>query len=816
MSLENHVATIRPVLKSARLTKLNVNSWQWAAGSVTNAINGIIQRYIVNINGQIAPIVHRIDPTSIGLNGQPTTIEISPGKSVTLPGATLGPAAVLIDKDGLHLLAQLDVVREILMSMDASISYSDYEQEFWQRAADVRAGSNRTQAGLFLSTTFVTNMLEPVFTPLVLEDLQQIALQNTLEATKVNGIVAAGVSIKGSVLQENLTTSLADVLQDTETIQYGDPEASLSEQTIVVKLPVEGLFEAAHIRFKGEITAAGIIANNAGQLYYRFVLVSLHLNEAEHMGGAIGLAPFVGSVNDLLMQLIPYINGAMDDEPIDIPLPKIKPIPVVQPDVTIKPSELTFIDPGAIVLIPRLTISGLSTLVVVAPEVDKETKSAHDFDLLRAQQVAFQNRPGTESALAVGQQTVTPEEVNQSFSARWNSSLPSHSGTYENNLTAALSLPWTISYVNQTLAENRIEISAPINSEKTEFDSGHLRVADWLQPNCTVGLTCNRNQCDRARCTRPHGRCGWSCLVCVNLVFKKVCTDDPVCLSTRAACNLKEEANVAACNAAEESKLAACNIAEEAKLAACNAERELQIFGCNIVNETIRAIRELDSIGRFNGDVQATGVAKVSNPEIRYDAQASKLELSVDANVRLHMDGKLGFTPADIGHLLVCPFQGSVNFSADGSLLRGRTKLSARLNPGSNNPDGSLPLEMRFDPVTLSGQLSPAPVDALLNQNPHLFILCSPVVSVAGSIGNIGKISAYTPLDIFKAIERGILGDQENAYRALIAFSTGRINETLSVPPMKLEIQKLEIKISDQSIGLVPEWKDGNLVYVQH
>lgn len=817
VSLSNHTATIHPVLKSARLTKVKIKKWGWAAKPVSAAINDVISRYINNINGAIKPMEYRIDPKSIGLNAQPQSVEVSPGKWITVPGVGLGPAAALIDKDGLHLLAQLEVItgESLTQASITTATYEEYKKNFWDAAAPVRSGPDRNQAGLFLSTTFITKLLAPVFNPIALEELQQTALQNTLESLKTEGLVASGVKIKGNVLVERFTEIIKKALNDSEVIGYGEPQVSLSEQTVVVKMPVEGRFDDSKIGFKGVVTAAGIIANSGGELYYRLVLISIELKEVEHLGGIVGLTPFVSSVNELLSQLVPYLNGALDNEPIQINIPKLKPIPIVQSKVQINPAELSPIEPGAILAIPRLTESGLDVLIVVAPDVSKDTESLFDVDLLSAQQTAFNLRPGTEEKIAASQNSVSPAEVDSAFIARWQSGLPAISLNEEKTLAAALSINWAMSYVNKTLYINRVEITAPINSEKSSFDSGHLRVADWLQPECKPGLECSRKSCDRGECKRPSGKCKWDCTKCINLVLKKVCADDPFCLANRAACNLKEEGDVAACNIAEEAKKSACNVAEEAKLGACKAAREIEVLGCNIVNETIRAIRQIDSIGRFTGDVQAHGVAQIANPEIKYDAQNSKLMLSVDAKVNVHIDGKLAFTPADIGHILVCPIKGSVNFSADGSFLRGRTNLTASLIGGQANPDGSLPLEMRIDQVAVSGQLSPAPVDALLGQNPHLYILCNPIVTQLGSIGTLGKISAYSPTDILKAIERAIPNDQDDIYRGLIAFTTGIVNETVDIPSMRVDIPKMDIQFADQQFILIPEWDGGSLIYTQ-
>jgi hypothetical protein len=409
------------------------------------------------------------------------------------------------------------------------------------------------------------------------------------------------------------------------------------------------------------------------------------------------------------------------------------------------------------------------------------------------------------------QSPVTPEEVDIAFNSLWTSALPKFAYQSNVNIGAVLSLPWAVSMVNQTLVDNRMTITASIDSDDAEFESGHLRVAGWLQPNCTVNLTCERKSCSRTPGVCKRSPCDWDCRRCA----WGACIDDPICKTGEAACNLREEASLAACNAAEEAKVAACNVAEEAKLAACNIERETQVLGCNIVNETIRAIRELDSIGSFSGKTRAKGTASLVNPEIRYNSATRTAQLSISAEAQVKADGRLSFTPADIGHILVCPVQGAVDFRMNGEVPQSRQTIEAKLVASDADSEGKLPLDLKFKPITVSGQLTPAPVDALLGQNPHLFILCNPIAGVVGSIGNLGKISAYASLDILRAIERAIPGNQDDQYRALKIFTAGKVEETVQIPSIRVSIPVMKAHIADSVVNLKPEWTDGHITYVQ-
>jgi hypothetical protein len=88
---------------------------------------------------------------------------------------------------------------------------------------------------------------------------------------------------------------------------------------------------------------------------------------------------------------------------------------------------------------------------------------------------------------------------------------------------------------------------------RQNFPGTEVRLANSPTYSCRSDRQCNVDQC-----SRPAGRCGWSCTHCIGGGWSKICADDPVCLSTRTACNVKENVAVARCNADQALKKVDC------------------------------------------------------------------------------------------------------------------------------------------------------------------------------------------------------------------------------------------------------------------
>jgi hypothetical protein len=819
IAIVNHEAQIQPILESAVLNNLHLDHWSFASRAAADAINALLARYINNVNGQIPMLKVPIDSTQIGLSGVPTTIDIGNGRTVTLPGATLGASAVLVDTGGIHLVSEITSHALNNQAQKQLTSYTQYANDFWSKADLVRPGPHKTEPGLFLSSDLLTRLLAPAFPPIDYAAAQQLGIEQTLGSlSSMKGELAAGAAIRADALVPKLQAMLAAGLKSTPELTYGTPVVSLEEQAVLLSVPVSGTLAQAHIRYTGRIGAAGVIALSAGKLYYRILLTALTIDTIEHTGGTIGIAQFAWSINDLLTQLIPYANAALDKTAIDLPLPQFAPVSLSTPDIQVTPDKLVISPLGDIALVPRVNPSGLRMLAFeVHGASDKLIKSVFDIDLNRANLIAAAQRPSAAKALnplriANTKSSVDPSALEQAFSSKWASAglPPAWQTPQAPSYQAFVSTAWAISSVNHTIVDNHLSASIRIDSGEVTFDSGKLSITGDLHTNCGAPRDCSRGACTRGGCSRDS--CDYNCTRCAF----GICVDDPICKAGETACNIREEGKVAACNTAEEARVAACNIAEEAKFGACNVQRNLEMAGCAIAQGVVDAIKNLDGIGSFSGGTRAHGSATVADPAIKFNQASQQLVLEMTPSASVRVDGSLHFQPYDIGHLLVCPTPGTVPFTVQAVLGGSRSTMIAQLTARPSTPASPLTLELTFAPVHVQGQISPAPLDAITIQNPQIFVTCNPVLTgVLPTIGIIGKVSAFTSLDIIGAIERAIPGDQSESARALKTFTSGVVDETVPLPAMRIDVPTLTAEIAGEKLMLFPSWVNGNLIYTQ-
>ncbi len=813
MTLEGHVASLRPVLESARLTGLDISGWGIARKPLAAAINGLLSRYIDNVNGAIEPLTYAIDPADLGLTGTPLAVDVGRGRTVTLPGVTLGATAALLNSSGLHLIGELEAgeVDATALAVPAAPNFAAYQEMFWAKAAPVRSGPSRSDPGIFLSGTILHHVLAGTFAPVELSELQQIALSNVLESLREPGILAAGAFIRVDMLVPAAEAAITKALADLDNAHFGPPVLKLGDQIIQLTAPVTGAIEAAKLAFAGTVSVAGIVAPKDGRLYCRFALAALKLDRVEHLGGPVSVQPFVGSLSELLAQLIPYVNAAVDDVPIDIPLPEFEPIPLKAENVTIVPDKLQPVQLGQITAIPRVTEAGVQLMVFESPGVASgSVQSSFDVDRNFSTSMSL-DAEASDAPI----DTVEPSTVDQAFSDRWSTALPALAPAEEKrSIVLAVSTGWAMSTVSRTLEANDIRATTTFDTGKIPYDTGKIRLAEDLKPACHADKKCSRKGCSMRSCSRDS--CNYRCTRCVRVFGKKLCADEPGCKAAETACNLREETKRGACNIQANAEKAACDTREEAALAACNTQRNLEILGCNVVNEVIRAIRQIDGIGRADGHSQVRGAAQLSTPRFDYDPASGKASLEIGASAHVDVQGKIHFVPYDIGHLLVCPIPGTIPFAVNATLPAGRQVVSAHLRKAAEQQPDGLRIEVVFDPLRVRGNISPAPVDALLTQNPQVVVTCSPVLTGAlASASVVGKVSAFTPMDILKAMERAVPGNQEKLQRDVLTFTTGIVDREVEIPSMALDVPELKPTVAGVGLALVPEWTGTALIYAQ-
>lgn len=829
VSLAEHVLSVQPGLKSATLTQLELEDAGWSAAPAGQAINAALRRYIDNVNSQLKPQTFHIDPSGAGLSDKPIPIALPDGSKYELPAVRLGPTALLVSKQGIHVLADLKT-QAIAAAKPAPCSIDSvdcYQNAFRAKADLVKPGLATGKPGLFIADALVASVLTPAFPPVEFSNLQMEATNSMLTALATGGPVAMGFNIAGPRLVQIITDAATAAAADFKGPKFGKPTITLSEQSIVLDVPVAGVVEGARLAYSGRVRAAGIIAATADALYYRVSLIGLQLDSVEHTAGRIDAQEFVESMNTLVAQLLPHLNQAMDKRPIKIALPVLKPVPLAAAGVKFSPAALSIPAPSGVQLIPRIDSKGLRVLVIASVYAPSNFTAASDVTLQQALlglprplnltglsglflsvPIVKDSSPAKAAAPVAPAAATTggrpPSElVSKRFDERWATALPAMAEWVQGSpdFRAAVSAGWVVGSVSNILEFNQMSIEANFDSKPVHYDTGKLRLAGGLKANCSAPRTCSRASCPLGSCSRDS--CSWNC-GSLNLV----------CKAGEAACNAREESKLGTCSVNANKNQLLCNSAEESKLGACNVLRETEVGLCNIANETVLAIQKIDGVGTANGDTRAKAVIRVRHPLLHFDRPTSTVSLEMDISAHMDFTGDLNFTPYDIGHILVCPVKGKVGMSIHGTLPSTRMRIATTIRNVEGSGEGAPQLQFAFAPIPVRGKLMPAPVDALIQQNPQIFVTCSPVVTgVLAAAGGLGAVQAFGPGDIIGAIEKAIPDNQEKASKMVKAMIVGNIDMDVDIPAMQVAIPVIEANIPGSKVVLKGHWQDGALVY---
>lgn len=341
------IAIVQPTLNSARLTNLKLDRWSFASRPIADAINALIARYRDNIRGAIKPLTWPIDVSKTGLSTTPTQVALPGGRTVVVPGVSVGTTAVLIDTDGLHLLADANLVAATARAAAGDGDFAAYRQAFWTRAGTVAPTVAHSAPGIYLADGFLDKVLDPAFPPLPYADLQSNALDDlntSLARLRPNAdaapdVIAIGAYVSPAIVTSELQSVLTQGIKDWSNpknalpgdkgwaaLQVGVPSVTLSEQSVVVTSDVKGTVPNTAIEFSGKVSLAGILSTNEVGLYYRIAMAGISLESVRHTGSVINVTPFIGSINRFLDQMVPYLNSLTMNTPLSIAVQALAPV----------------------------------------------------------------------------------------------------------------------------------------------------------------------------------------------------------------------------------------------------------------------------------------------------------------------------------------------------------------------------------------------------------------------------------------------------------------------------------------------------------
>ena len=839
-SFPTPAATVTPALNSAKLTALKLDKFDWVAQPLADAINDLIGRYIANINGQFArnPLNLPIDVSQIGLSQNPVTINISGGRTIVIPGMQFAGVTVLADNSGLHILADIEVNAGATIQTTPTSDFTTYQTEFWNVAKTVYSTPTITSPGIFLSDYYLKQVLVNGFIPVNYQSVEQTALNNLQTSLGTIGPVAVGAYVAPNVITSQIQSAIATALAKPQTnspgseilysVTFGSPNVLLDEQAVIATVPISGTVGSApgtpvaatfQFAFSATVSAVGILSQNGNGLYYRLVATDLALNSVQHTSGYINPAPFIISINTLLDQLVPYLNGATTNTSINIPVPTMSPIQLPQSASLISsPTTLTPAPIHPLIVYPRLNVLGLRVLVSEYnqnnPQVDQKMASASagvsSIATLLAK--AFDSTTRTLNFSTTPTPPADPTNAEAAFDAAWaNAGLPQPDTT--KTFFAAVGMPWLTGKFAETLNSNHFSITGNYAFSQTPTQV-NIGLGSYAQNRCVVNA-CNSstNNCSQPGCSRQPGACGWSCSqICVNIGLGNWCTNDPVCEAGLAACNAAQEAQVGLCLAQQATQQGLCEAGNQAIYDACQAKNVIQQGICDVENGIIAGLQALGQggLGQVSFDSHEALSITLNNPSLTPTVSGTGFQIAVGAALNANAAGSVGFSPANqLGSLLICPIpiSGSASFNISTSGAIGITPISGHFQAASTGQG----VDIALDPFNVNYTIQPAPLTTLLVQNPAIQIVCSPASAVADVVSLLGEYSVYSPTDLINALtSAGGLDDNTKLEIALIA--EGKFNETLNLPPVHIDIPASTFSVGQMNYTTAMVWSGNTLV----
>jgi len=201
------------------------------------------------------------------------------------------------------------------------------------------------------------------------------------------------------------------------------------------------------------------------------------------------------------------------------------------------------------------------------------------------------------------------------------------------------------------------------------------------------------------------------------------------CKAGEKACNVKEEVKVAADNIKYEVEKAAHNVANESRVAACDVWRETMDFL---------------ALGRFKGDVSASGKASINLKSFNFNSDLSEISLKYSGDVDAKLKSNLELKPIDLGNIFFCysNYDKQTNSNIDINIPDATSKISI----SSTRLGENLILNIKPDEVAYNASINPSPLHSLL-LDPQFRLQCP--ISTLITLGSI-TVAAGEFLDMVK------------------------------------------------------------------
>jgi hypothetical protein len=540
--------------------------------------------------------------------------------------------------------------------------------------------------------SFLRSIADRFSPPVTFVDQQYASVGDNLrEAQGFNANLGAFISAKtlDDVIRNELKQTLVENASDRVRFDKLEPRVVLAPQGIIVDVDFDGLELTNKVRIKGSLRGLAAVATEDDSVLIRPSVASFKLTKLRLEGGGPVSPDLAALINTVVRTLADNVAGQFREKPIKLQLGWSLNLRANVEELNVGNSATVEAQNRSIALhlTGALALIDSEGLRILA-QVDQTAAGPN----ARAWQTPSGSRHVTKAQFRQLFQKYTAV-----FDQEWRENL--------DPLVAAAPVEvylskGTIASLINRVTDQKIVFTYEYDVAPTKFNE--VVEAKKSQVDCQkVYEPFRRDRYKRASCN-------WSCQRCVNpcspLGHCDMCTNEPVCLATRAACNAKEEARVAQDNIEWEAERIQHNIKQEAEVAACNTWRETT---------------SILAVGRFKGDFGASGKIVAATPGVKVDPQLSFVELKdfgAQVDGRFKLDMKV--TPHDLGHVFFCV--APTNFDYQGMYAVVIPDATRRIGMTHEIRADDLILRAQLPPLDYLASVNPAPIEALIENEKFL------------------------------------------------------------------------------------------------
>lgn len=332
--LEKGSVVYVPVISQLNIQDLYVDSWFWWPWNLAPSLNKSLEISLDAINGAINEESYEISAFSDlqkGINKEFLQITVL-GRDIKVLPPLLGHSAVVISRDGIGILGEINSVETGLASEPTDVNWDSYKNAFKARVIDTFPEYVFGKDLAWISSAMLTRfILDDSYQPTSIDDVRGKSISETkLRLERINN-----PTFVFSASKKELTAIIDHVLSDAMTaeeqldgikakFQPGTPEISLAESVFQVKVPFS--YSSHGVSVTGSIhgivsnTPAGdrlLLSGALGAVKFDHVSVNSDLEIRWPYGEVVSL------ISEFSNSALPAINGLLQNYPIEIP---IKPL----------------------------------------------------------------------------------------------------------------------------------------------------------------------------------------------------------------------------------------------------------------------------------------------------------------------------------------------------------------------------------------------------------------------------------------------------------------------------------------------------------